>query len=52
MFETGLATLRDLATAGVQDDTLGNSASGNSPSSKSCALGDLTLRPVQSMRRR
>jgi len=50
MFETGLATLRDLAAAGVQDDTLGNSTPGNitvfqvvRPS------GGIALRPVQSM---
>ena len=50
VFETGLATLRDIATAGVQDDTLGNSAAGNitvfqvvRPS------GGIAVRPVQSM---
>jgi len=50
MFETGLATLRDLATAGVQDDTLGQLRQRQHHRLPSRApLGDLTLRPVQSM---
>lgn len=50
LFETGLAALRDVASEGVHDDTLGGSAPGNVTVFQVVRpTGEVALRPVQSL---